>query len=102
MRLIQGECGMKRLKQTYKIVSKHGENYELDDGRMFRYNSLQLVDVEDKVIIEDKVKVAKKVRKTAVILNRESMDEGNIRRSVRERKPKYMMVSDRYGGVDMG
>ncbi len=90
--------------KTYKIIAINGVNFMLDNGKQYRAHLLQKVTSSDPIEVQHKIRnVAKKAHKQnrveQILKHKEGVEEGNVTRTLRSRKPDMNAVSDKYGKI---
>lgn len=73
--------------EVYTVKEVRGKKITLDNGIVKKRSSLLIVPHDTKSSEKNVIKAAKKERKKEVTLKKEGVEEGNIVRSKRERKP---------------
>jgi len=86
---------------THQVVEIKGLNYILDNGRFYRAARLQKVPPpeEEEAAPVDVARQARKSHRVAVKLKTEGIEEVNVRRSNRERRPTDQVEDVRYGKI---
>jgi hypothetical protein len=86
----------------HKIVDIKGLNYFLDNGKFYRASRLLPIPMPKKKEAQpsqDVAKEARQERRKEIILQSEGIEQGNVRRSLRERKPQSQLEDIEYGRV---
>ena len=87
----------------HKIIDIKGLNYFLDNGKFYRASRLLPIPTPKKKedqASQDVAKEARQERRKEVILQSEGIEQGNVRRSLRERKPQSQLEDIEYGRVN--
>ncbi len=85
---------------THKILEKRGDHYLIGPDQYYRINDLQLVPIEDVDEKPDKVKQAHRQRKIETELKADGIEETNLRRGLRERRPRHQLEDEEYGAIN--
>ena len=85
---------------NYTIKETDGINYELSNGKSYRADSLfKVVPVRRTEPKKDVVKIAHKKHRTEQILKSDSIEEKNVQRTLRSRKPTDQLEDVRFGKI---
>jgi hypothetical protein len=87
---------------VHKVVAIKGLNYVLDNGRFYRAARLLVVQPPEEVEaapVEDVARVARRKHRDEVVLKADGIEEKNVRRSMRERKPAGQLEHEEYGRI---
>jgi len=86
----------------HKVVAIKGLNYVLDNGRFYRAARLLVVqppEEEEAEPVEDVAQRSRRQHRAEVVLKADGVEEKNVRRSLRERKPAGQLEHEEYGRV---